>query len=227
MDAIRAHGALAGGALAAKRICRCHPWGGCGHDPVPKKRNSECGNRNSGARHLIFHGQNRNHRCFDLRRAALVLVFRADQTGAEPAGLASASSQAATNAVATAQSQSATTTAGAVSSAPAATPGFSFDTNAPEQLLVLTNGATRALHVHVARRRFEAGGTAGLSRNNFRALDKNQNGQQRGGFIEHGRAGARAGGAGRHQSGRRRQFHADAERATACARKNCCRTACG
>src|SRR5208283_2607250 len=35
MDAIHAHGALAGGALAAKRICRCHPWGGCGHDPVP------------------------------------------------------------------------------------------------------------------------------------------------------------------------------------------------
>ena len=36
-DAIHAHGALAGGALAARRICRCHPWGGCGHDPVPKK----------------------------------------------------------------------------------------------------------------------------------------------------------------------------------------------
>jgi putative membrane protein insertion efficiency factor len=36
MDAIHARGALAGGALAAKRICRCHPWGGCGHDPVPK-----------------------------------------------------------------------------------------------------------------------------------------------------------------------------------------------
>jgi uncharacterized protein len=36
LDAIQAHGALAGGALAAGRICRCHPWGGCGHDPVPK-----------------------------------------------------------------------------------------------------------------------------------------------------------------------------------------------
>jgi len=47
LDAVREHGALAGGALAAKRICRCHPWGGCGHDPVPKKefgiRNSEFG----------------------------------------------------------------------------------------------------------------------------------------------------------------------------------------
>jgi len=34
--AIHARGALTGSALAAKRICRCHPWGGCGHDPVPK-----------------------------------------------------------------------------------------------------------------------------------------------------------------------------------------------
>ena len=37
IDAIHAHGTLAGGALATKRICRCHPWGGCGHDPVPEK----------------------------------------------------------------------------------------------------------------------------------------------------------------------------------------------
>jgi len=34
-EALRAHGAVAGTVLAAKRICRCHPWGGCGHDPVP------------------------------------------------------------------------------------------------------------------------------------------------------------------------------------------------
>src|SRR5208283_5340076 len=37
VDAIHARGVLAGGALAARRICRCHPWGGCGHDPVPGK----------------------------------------------------------------------------------------------------------------------------------------------------------------------------------------------
>ncbi|HSY17271.1 MAG TPA: membrane protein insertion efficiency factor YidD [Candidatus Acidoferrales bacterium] len=37
LEAVHAHGALAGGALAAKRICRCHPWGACGHDPVPPK----------------------------------------------------------------------------------------------------------------------------------------------------------------------------------------------
>lgn len=29
------YGALAGSWLALKRILRCHPWGGCGFDPVP------------------------------------------------------------------------------------------------------------------------------------------------------------------------------------------------
>jgi uncharacterized protein len=36
-DAVREHGAVAGSILSAKRICRCHPWGNCGHDPVPQK----------------------------------------------------------------------------------------------------------------------------------------------------------------------------------------------
>jgi len=36
VEAIRTRGAVAGGALAARRICRCHPWGDRGHDPVPK-----------------------------------------------------------------------------------------------------------------------------------------------------------------------------------------------
>src|SRR5690349_846825 len=35
MEAIQVHGALKGSALAAGRLCRCHPWGGCGDDPVP------------------------------------------------------------------------------------------------------------------------------------------------------------------------------------------------
>lgn len=35
-EALRTHGVLAGATLATRRICRCHPWGGCGHDPVPK-----------------------------------------------------------------------------------------------------------------------------------------------------------------------------------------------
>jgi len=37
LDAIRTHGALEGTWLALKRIARCHPWGGCGSDPVPQK----------------------------------------------------------------------------------------------------------------------------------------------------------------------------------------------
>jgi uncharacterized protein len=34
-EAILKHGILKGGALAVKRISRCHPWGGSGYDPVP------------------------------------------------------------------------------------------------------------------------------------------------------------------------------------------------
>jgi|SRR5665213_342383 len=39
VDAIHSRGAFAGSWLAAKRICRCHPFGGCGHDPVAKMEN--------------------------------------------------------------------------------------------------------------------------------------------------------------------------------------------
>lgn len=34
-EAIETHGAWAGGWMAAGRICRCHPWGGSGFEPVP------------------------------------------------------------------------------------------------------------------------------------------------------------------------------------------------
>lgn len=36
-EAIEIHGALRGGALAARRLCRCHPFGGSGYDPVPPR----------------------------------------------------------------------------------------------------------------------------------------------------------------------------------------------
>ncbi|MCM1369197.1 MAG: membrane protein insertion efficiency factor YidD [Candidatus Amulumruptor caecigallinarius] len=35
VEAIAKYGALKGIKMAAKRICRCHPWGGGGYDPVP------------------------------------------------------------------------------------------------------------------------------------------------------------------------------------------------
>lgn len=35
MEAFTRHGAWRGGLLTAKRVCRCHPWGGHGYDPVP------------------------------------------------------------------------------------------------------------------------------------------------------------------------------------------------
>ena len=35
IDAIEAHGGLRGTFFAARRIIRCHPWGGQGYDPVP------------------------------------------------------------------------------------------------------------------------------------------------------------------------------------------------
>lgn len=36
IEALQMHGFLKGSWLAAKRIGRCHPWGGSGYDPVPK-----------------------------------------------------------------------------------------------------------------------------------------------------------------------------------------------
>ena len=33
--AVERYGILRGSWLAAKRLARCQPWGGCGYDPVP------------------------------------------------------------------------------------------------------------------------------------------------------------------------------------------------
>ena len=37
VEAIEEWGILKGGWMGLKRIGRCHPWGGSGYDPVPKK----------------------------------------------------------------------------------------------------------------------------------------------------------------------------------------------
>lgn len=34
-EALATHGATRGGMMALRRLCRCHPWGGAGYDPVP------------------------------------------------------------------------------------------------------------------------------------------------------------------------------------------------
>ena len=40
MQAVREHGAIKGTLFAVRRLCRCHPWGPSGHDPVPMRRHS-------------------------------------------------------------------------------------------------------------------------------------------------------------------------------------------
>ncbi len=46
-EAIGVHGSLLGSWLAIKRIIRCNPWGGAGHDPVPAARS--CGHDHGSA----------------------------------------------------------------------------------------------------------------------------------------------------------------------------------
>lgn len=35
VEALQKHGACKGSMLTLRRVCRCHPFGGSGYDPVP------------------------------------------------------------------------------------------------------------------------------------------------------------------------------------------------
>ena len=35
LEAVKMHGAVHGSWLGFRRLCRCHPWGAFGYDPVP------------------------------------------------------------------------------------------------------------------------------------------------------------------------------------------------
>lgn len=38
LGALQTHGLIKGLYLGTKRILKCHPWGGSGYDPVPKRK---------------------------------------------------------------------------------------------------------------------------------------------------------------------------------------------
>lgn len=52
-DALGNHGALRGSALAIARICRCHPWGGSGWDPVPPAERTTPGTESAKPQSMI------------------------------------------------------------------------------------------------------------------------------------------------------------------------------
>jgi len=43
LEALARHGAVGGTWLTLRRLARCHPWGACGHDPVPPRANHPAG----------------------------------------------------------------------------------------------------------------------------------------------------------------------------------------
>lgn len=50
-EALAEHGLISGGTLALRRICRCHPWGGSGFDPVPAASDSSAASQTASPCH--------------------------------------------------------------------------------------------------------------------------------------------------------------------------------
>ena len=62
LESIRVHGAFRGGRLALCRIARCHPWGGCGCDPVPTELPRGAGGETQRLRSRVWTGSARRFR---------------------------------------------------------------------------------------------------------------------------------------------------------------------
>jgi len=49
-EVLISHGPWRGGALAARRLCRCNPWGGSGYDPAPPRKDGVGGDASGPTR---------------------------------------------------------------------------------------------------------------------------------------------------------------------------------
>jgi hypothetical protein len=56
LQAVQSYGAFRGSILGIKRILRCGPWGGHGHDPVPLRSEQILRREDNNKQDLLKHG---------------------------------------------------------------------------------------------------------------------------------------------------------------------------